>query len=94
MGHIRTLPDPPGPSHDLFLALRELHLHAGEPSTRWIARSTGGKISHDTVHRTLTSTHLPRWDPLELVVKALNGDVETFRVLWMAARRAMEQGGG
>jgi hypothetical protein len=94
MGHVRTLPDPTGHSRDLLVALRELHLHAGKPSTRWIARSTGGKISHDTVHRMLTGTHLPSWVSLELVVRALNGDVETFRALWISASRAMEQGGG
>lgn len=94
--YMRKLPEPagPGPSHDLLVALRELHLHAGEPSTRAIARSTGGAISHDTVHRILTSKDLPRWNPLELIVKALDGDVENFLALWVSARRAMEQVGG
>jgi len=94
MRGIRKLPEPAGPGHDLLVALSELHLHAGEPSTRMIARSTGHAISHDTVHRILAGKDVPRWRPLELVVKALDGDVETFRALWISARRAMEQGIG
>jgi hypothetical protein len=58
---------------------------------RAIARSTGA-LSHDTVHRVLTGPTLPRWGPLELVVEALDGEVETFRALWISARRAMEEG--
>ena len=30
---------------------------------------------------------MPGWGPLELVVDALGGDVETFRGLWISARR-------
>jgi hypothetical protein len=90
---IRRLPEAPGPSRDVLVALRELHLLAGEPSTRAIARSTGA-LSHDTVYRVLTGPDLPRWGPLELVVEALHGDVETFRGLWVSARRAMEQDRG
>jgi hypothetical protein len=56
---------------------------------RAIARATDA-LSHDTVHRVLTGPGVPRWGPLELIVEALNGDVEKFRVLWMAARRAVE----
>jgi hypothetical protein len=91
---IRKLPEDTGHSRDLLMALRELHLRAGEPSMRAIARSTGRAVSHDTVHRVLTGPELPRWDPLGHVVKALNGDVETFRALWISARHAMEQDGG
>jgi hypothetical protein len=97
MRYMRRLPEPAGPSpcHDLLAALRELHLQAGEPSTRAIARSTGRAISHDTVHRILTGQDLPRWNTLELIVKALDdGKVETFRALWVSARRSMEQGSG
>jgi hypothetical protein len=81
-------------SRELLTALRDLHLRGGEPSVRMIARSTGRKISSDTVYRVLTGPGLPRWGPLELVVKALNGDVETFRDMWVSARRAMEQDSG
>lgn len=92
MGRIRRLPEEPGPGHDVLVALRELFLRAGEPSMRSIARTTA--LSHDTVHRVLTSPELPRWGPLELVVEALHGDVETFRGLWISARRATERDRG
>jgi len=86
--HIRKLADVTGPCHDLLATLRELHLLTGEPTTRAIAKRTA--LSPDTVHRVLTGPALPRWGPLELVVEALNGDVETFRQLWVTARRAMD----
>jgi proline dehydrogenase len=92
--HMRRLPEPGDPCHDLLVALRELHLHAGEPSTRAIERSTAHAISHDTVNRVLRGEDLPRWSSLELVVQALGGDVETFRELWVSARRAEGQGSG
>jgi hypothetical protein len=93
MRRIRKL-EPAEHSRDLLTALRDLHLLAGEPSMRAIARSTGHKISCDTVHRVLTGPDLPRWVPLEHVVIVLDGDVETFRNLWVSARRAMEQDSG
>jgi hypothetical protein len=92
MRRLRSLPEAAGPTHDLLSMLRELHLHAGEPSTRRIARCTHA-LSHDTVHRMLTGPGLPRWGPLELVVEALDGDVEAFRLLWIAARRGMDRDG-
>jgi hypothetical protein len=89
MGRIRKLPATPGPGGDIMLELHRLHLLAGEPSMRTIARSTRA-LSHDTVHRVLTGPTLPQWGPLELVVEALHGDVEAIRVLWVKARQAME----
>jgi hypothetical protein len=73
-------------------ALRDLHLRAGEPSMRLIARRTQA-LSHDTVHRVLVGPVLPRWGALELVVEALEGDVDTFRLLWISARRALDSDG-
>jgi hypothetical protein len=92
MGRLGELPKA-GPCLEVRAALRDLHLLAGEPSMRTIARSTGA-LSHDTVHRVLTGPGLPRWGPLELVVEALGGDVEAFRQLWVTARRALEHGHG
>jgi hypothetical protein len=68
-------------------------LRAGELSTRDISRSTGHAISHDTVNRVLRGEGRPHWRSLELVVKALGGDVETFRTLWLSGRQAEGQGG-
>ena len=88
------MPGSAGPGHDLLVALRDLHLHAGEPSLRDIAQATRKEISYDTVHRILKGKGLPRWRPLELVVKALDGDVEKFRALWIAARLDGTDGDG
>lgn len=90
MPHIRRLPEAAGPCYDLRSELRDLHLRAGEPSMRAIAHATHA-LSHDTVHRVLAGPGVPRWGPLELIVEALHGDVERFRVLWIAARRSVEQ---
>src|SRR4051794_14338442 len=70
----------------LVQALRHLHTAAGEPSVRDIARLSGGQVSRDTVHRLLTMTKPPRWRTLAAVIHALDGDVERFRPLWIAAR--------
>ena len=87
---MRKPPTAPGAAGDILVELRRLHLRAGEPSMRAIARSTGA-ISHDTVHRILTGPDVPQWGPLELVVEALHGDVELFRELWITARSAMDE---
>lgn len=89
MGRLRRPREAAGATRDLLLALRDLHLHAGEPSTRAIARRTRA-LSHDTVHRVLTGPGLPTWGPLELVVEALDGDVQAFRLLWIAARHEID----
>jgi hypothetical protein len=87
---MRKLQTAPGAAGDILVELRHLHLRAGEPSMRAIARLTGA-ISHDTVHRILTGPDVPQWGPLELVVEALHGDVELFRELWITARSTMDE---
>ena len=87
MGRLRRPVEAAGPLADLHTALANLHLRAGEPSTRAVARQTDA-LSHDTVHRVLTAPRAPAWGPLELVVEALGGDVETFRELWPAVRQS------
>ena len=94
MPGLAKLPDTQGPGVDILIALRELHLLAGEPSVRDIARLTGHALSSATVHRVLTQPEVPRWGTLEPVVEALGGDVESFRHLWISARRAMENNFG
>jgi hypothetical protein len=79
------------PLSDLRAALQNLYLHRGEPSTRTIAKKTGGAISHTTVNNVLRCVKPPRWGQLELVVLALGGDVETFREAWIAMRSATEE---
>lgn len=75
-----------GPLADLTTRLRELHLNAGEPSTRRIAARTAGAVSHSTVHQALAGKRLPRWGALELIVEALGGEAEEFRAAWKSAR--------
>ncbi|ADP82640.1 ATP-binding protein [Pseudofrankia inefficax] len=79
-------PLPPGPVADLFGALHELHHRAGWPSLRRIAAEVG--CSHTTVSVAFSEPRLPRWGLLELIVEALDGDVEGFRELWLAASAA------
>jgi tetratricopeptide (TPR) repeat protein len=71
----------------LVESIRALHLRAGEPSAREIARRIGkGGLSHSSVNAVLRSGALPRWGPLELVVVALGGQVDEFREQWTVAR--------
>jgi hypothetical protein len=72
-----------GPRRDLVEALHDLHHRAGWPSLRVIARQVG--CSPTTVSAVFTAPRLPAWGLLELVVEALDGDVDRFRGLWLAA---------
>ncbi|MEU6729081.1 WD40 repeat domain-containing protein [Nonomuraea wenchangensis] len=67
-------------------SLKRLHRESGEPSTREIARRTGRVISHTTVSLVLQCRKNPRWQLLEIIVQALDGDVEEFRQLWISVR--------
>jgi hypothetical protein len=78
----------PAASDDPLGALRaqlqRLHLVRGKPSARAIHRKTSHGISHTTVAKVLRCTVCPTWGQLELIVEALDGDVEAFRALWIA----------
>ena len=74
---------PPGPHRDVVDALHDLHHRAGWPSLRTLARSCG--VSHTTVSKTFSSSTLPTWGVLELLVEAMDGDTSTFHDLWLAA---------
>ncbi len=79
-----TRPDlPPGAARDLAEALHDLHHRAGRPSLRTLANHVG--CSPTTVSAVFSSPRLPTWGVLELVVEAMDGDVEEFRSLWLAA---------
>jgi tetratricopeptide (TPR) repeat protein len=73
---------PPGAHRDLNDALHVLHHEAGWPSLRALAREAG--CSHTTVSTVFSSSRLPSWGVLELVVEAMGGDVGEFRRLWLA----------
>lgn len=86
---IRREPVPDGPIRDFFDRLHELHRWAGEPSTRSIASSLGkGVISYGTVYSTFRGPQVPRWPHVELIVEALDGDIDVFRRAWVDARGA------
>ena len=58
---------------------------------REIARRAGrGNVSSSTVHNVFSGSRVPRWDFLEIIVKALGGgpDRDEFQALWDAAWRA------
>jgi trehalose 6-phosphate synthase len=89
---LKRAPTPSGPITELFDRLHELHLYAGEPGVRQIARGMGTHgISYTTVHNTFKGPKVPRWDCLRLVVEQLNGDVEQFHALWTMARTAEQR---
>ena len=74
---------PPGPHRDLIDALHDLHHRAGWPSLRRLAIAAG--CSHTTVSKAFSSTALPTWGTLELLVEAMDGDATSFHALWLAA---------
>ena len=83
MGALPRPEVPPGPHRELVDVLHDLHHRAGWPSLRRLAEQTG--VSHTTVSKALSSTALPRWGTVELLVEAMGGDVAQARELWLAA---------
>jgi len=65
-------------------ALRHLHRHAGEPTTREIGKEIG--YSHTTVAQALKGSRCPSWPVIEKIVKRLGGNPEEFRPFWLAVR--------
>jgi tetratricopeptide (TPR) repeat protein len=74
---------PPGPHRDLVTELHDLHHRAGWPSLRTLAREAG--VSHTTVSKAFSSTSLPSWGTVELLVEAMGGTAEDVHELWLAA---------
>jgi hypothetical protein len=74
------------PRAELSAALRHLHRHAGEPSTRDIARAIA--YSHTTVAQALSGSRRCSWKVLEKIVLHLKGDLDSFKHLWLLARSA------
>ena len=74
---------PAGPHRDLTAALHELHHRAGWPSLRRLAAEAG--VSHTTVSKAFSSSALPTWGTLELLVEAMDGDTGQFHDLWLSA---------
>lgn len=74
---------PPGAHHELVRALHDLHHRAGWPSLRSLARDTG--VSHTTVSKVFSSSALPPWGTVELLVEAMGGSRPELHALWLAA---------
>ncbi|MFC7494939.1 MULTISPECIES: ATP-binding protein [unclassified Nocardioides] len=74
---------PPGAQRELVDTLHLLHHEAGWPSLRRLAREAG--CSHTTVSAAFSAPRLPSWGLLELLVRAMGGDVGEFHRLWLAA---------
>ena len=72
-----------GPHRALVDALHDLHHRAGWPSLRTLAKDAG--CSHTTVSHALSAPKLPAWGIVEVLVEAMNGDVDDFHDLWLAA---------
>ncbi|GIF67990.1 hypothetical protein Ais01nite_60250 [Asanoa ishikariensis] len=86
---LKREPTASGPVRELFDQLHELHLQAGEPGLRQIARGTGVHgPSYTTVHNVFKGPQVPKWPTLRLIVLQLGGDVGRFHTLWTAARSA------
>ena len=85
----------PGPLCDLMDALHQLHLVAGQPSTRDLQRdiSVRGGPSHAAIHKVFTGSKLPTWRLVEPLVQVMarqvgrdeKAEVERFRTLWTRA---------
>lgn len=99
MARIKQPQLPPGPLNDFFTALHELHLKAGQPSTRDLQKDIGRDVvSHATIHNAFSSPRLLGWGMVELLVEVLadksrqdRGVVtEYFKSLWENAERSLQ----
>jgi hypothetical protein len=70
----------------LFNYLRQLHLDAGEPSSRKVAESSGGMISHTTVSKVLAGTRAPSWKSLLVIGKVLGADEVALEQIWLSCQ--------
>lgn len=70
----------------LFNYLRELHRDAGEPSSRKVAESSGGMISHTTVSKVLAGTRVPSWKSLLVIGKTLGADEVALKQIWLTCQ--------
>lgn len=81
--------DATNPVSTFLDALRDLHIRAGQPSTRELAqvarRDLGSAVPHTNIHDALTGHRLPRWPVARVLVILLKGDEEYFHDLWNAA---------
>jgi len=77
-------------ARELFGELRQLHVRAGEPSSRAVADRAGG-MSHTTVNQVLRGRRIPSWPILLRIVQGLDGDEDLFRVIWNSLHENREK---
>jgi hypothetical protein len=70
-------------------ALRELKLKNGEPTYEALARAT--HLSTTTIGDVFTGKRPAGWRSTSAVVKALDGDLEVFQILWDQARHGADR---
>jgi len=70
----------PHADHPIVLRLKALHLDAGSPATREIARATG--VSHTAIADALSGRFIPTVKTMTMIVDALGGDMEDFLPLY------------
>lgn len=83
-----TASEPPS----LDAALRGLHLSAARPSYAAIRALSRDTLSVEDIRGMLDGSQVPEWECVGLLVEVLNGQAETIRPLWKAARLAADPG--
>lgn len=78
---------PHAPAERLRAALTDLREHAGNPSSREMARGVG-TASHTTIAEALSGKRVPSWAVVRAIVDYLGGDEELFLDLWTSAMEA------
>jgi hypothetical protein len=72
------------PQEAVTAYLQALHEEAGSPSQRKLSEMAG--ISNSTVADALNGARVPTWRTLEPLVKALGGDPEDLRPIWLLCK--------
>lgn len=72
------------PQEAVTAYLQALHEEAGSPSRRKLSEMAG--ISDSTVADALNGVRVPTWRTLEPLVKALGGDPEDLRPIWLLCK--------
>jgi hypothetical protein len=70
--------------HQFTAYLRDLHLSAGRPPIRQLAKVTGyGKT---TIADALSGRAIPTWDVMQTLIAALDGDETEAKARWVAVK--------
>lgn len=78
----------PAEYSEILSEVRKLHVIAGKPSARTIAKCCN--LSHTSVNEILKAIGRPSWRSIEQVVTVLGGDVDTIKTMWIESMGATE----